>query len=132
MGELKLPTGRGRKYERECYQFAQQLEAINPRIGFKLSPRGWCYQLEVFGLIDKSQFDKVEKLVNGSMDAGKRDICPSISPPRKRLGSLAVSRYQITAHLLNSPRPFWMHFWNAKNSTRLTGGMEKNTTSKWS
>lgn len=44
--------------------FAEYLEGISRTVGFKMSSRGWAYALEQEGLIDKSQFDRVEKAVN--------------------------------------------------------------------
>jgi hypothetical protein len=45
-------------------EFAAKLQEISEKVGFKQSARGWCYQLEVAGFIDKSEFPKVEKLIN--------------------------------------------------------------------
>jgi hypothetical protein len=40
------------------------MKEIREQIGFKLSPRGWAYQLEGFRVVTKAQFDLVENLVN--------------------------------------------------------------------
>jgi len=45
-------------------EFAEEIEKISDRIGFKVSARGWAYQLEQEGLITKAEFDKVESLIN--------------------------------------------------------------------
>jgi hypothetical protein len=45
-------------------EFAQYLQDIQSGIDFKISARGWCYQLEQARLIDKDQFSKVEDAVN--------------------------------------------------------------------
>ena len=45
-------------------EFAEELEEISEKIGFKQSARGWCYQLEGYGMITKAQFDKVENIIN--------------------------------------------------------------------
>ena len=45
-------------------KFSQQIVELCDSIGFKISARGWCYQLEGFGLITKAEFDKVENLIN--------------------------------------------------------------------
>ena len=45
-------------------QFAEELKNIDRQVGFKISARGWCYQLEGFRLINKDQFNKVENLIN--------------------------------------------------------------------
>jgi len=65
MTGLMLPTSRERK-ERQAEEiaFAQELEAIQEKIGFRVSSRGWCYQLEGFGLINKDQFDQAENAIN--------------------------------------------------------------------
>lgn len=60
---LELPT-RGRNREDSIYAFAKELIRIQSQIDFKVSARGWCYQLEQFGLITKAGFDKVESLIN--------------------------------------------------------------------
>ncbi len=49
---------------RQLEAFAAYLNQISRRVGFKMSSRGWCYALEQNGLIDKSQFDRVENAVN--------------------------------------------------------------------
>ena len=45
-------------------EFAKEIKKISDIIGFKISARGWCYQLEGKGLITKAEFDKVENLIN--------------------------------------------------------------------
>lgn len=60
--ELRLP---GRKNRKEGLEnFSKGIEGISKFIGFKLSSRGWCYQLEGFGLITKAEFDKAENIIN--------------------------------------------------------------------
>jgi len=63
METIKLPR-RGKQYQTELREFANTLKRISWEIGFKLSSRGWCYQLESFGLVNKAQFDLVERLIN--------------------------------------------------------------------
>ncbi len=45
-------------------EFAGEIKEISEVIGFKVSARGWCYQLEGKGFITKAEFDKVESLIN--------------------------------------------------------------------
>ena len=59
---IKIPKSRGDKRTQELINFADKLMEVQRKIGFKISGRGWCYQLEGFGLIDKGQFDKIQKL----------------------------------------------------------------------
>lgn len=50
--------------KKRLYEFAEELKEISDKVGFKQSSRGWCYQLEVEGLITKAEFDKVENAIN--------------------------------------------------------------------
>ncbi len=52
------------KYNQDLNIFAQALIAFQKNVDFKISGRGWCYQLETFNAIDKSQFDDAEKIIN--------------------------------------------------------------------
>jgi len=45
-------------------EFAAKLQELSARIGFKVSARGWCYQMEQERLINKDQFDKVAGWIN--------------------------------------------------------------------
>lgn len=64
MTEIVLPSGKGETRERQLINFANQLQKIQEQIGFKISSRGWCYQLEGFGLISKAEFGRIEGLIN--------------------------------------------------------------------
>lgn len=44
--------------------FADALQRMSRRIGFKVSARGWCYLLEQSRMINKDEFDKVEGAIN--------------------------------------------------------------------
>jgi hypothetical protein len=59
--------------EANLRKFASQLIELQERIGFKISARGWCYQLESERLINKDQFDRVENIIN---TCRKRGILP--------------------------------------------------------
>lgn len=50
--------------------FAETLKQIQTKIDFRVSARGWCYQLEVLGVIDKGGFDKVETWINRARKEG--------------------------------------------------------------
>ncbi|MBA2733281.1 MAG: hypothetical protein H0U54_10370 [Acidobacteria bacterium] len=45
-------------------EFAEELQRMSGRIGFKVSARGWCYLLEQARMINKDGFNKVEELIN--------------------------------------------------------------------
>jgi hypothetical protein len=50
--------------------FAEELQELSGKIGFKVSARGWCYQMETEGLITKAEFDRVEGLINKCREEG--------------------------------------------------------------
>lgn len=60
---IEMPS-RGKGRENSIQTFADELKKIQSQIDFKVSARGWCYQLEQFGLITKAEFSKVETLIN--------------------------------------------------------------------
>lgn len=59
MIDLKAQFDRDRLHE-----FASYITDMSEHIGFKVSSRGWGYLMETKGLIDKSQLDRVEGLIN--------------------------------------------------------------------
>lgn len=85
--KIKLPQSkRGRKskqqkleYQNDLRLFAEAVKQVSDKYlkidnkPFKISSRGWSYQLEGFNLIDKSQFDFVQKLIN---DCRKEGLLP--------------------------------------------------------
>lgn len=50
--------------ENDRIVFAKEIKRISKDIGFRISSRGWAYQLEVEGIISKAEFDRVESLIN--------------------------------------------------------------------
>lgn len=68
--ELKLPSGRGAYREQSLIDFAQALEELGERAGFKISARGWCYQMESLRVINKDQFNLVENIINECREKG--------------------------------------------------------------
>lgn len=67
---LELPTGRGKKRQLGMARFADELKRIDAQTGFKVSSRGWCYQLEGFGLITKGDFPRVQNLIGECRKSG--------------------------------------------------------------
>lgn len=53
--------------------FSEFLQEVQDEVGFKVSARGWCYQLEQLRVINKDQFDKAESWINRCR---KRGILP--------------------------------------------------------
>jgi len=70
---FQVPYGRGDRRNVRLYRFSQVLKAIQGKIGFKLSSRGWCYQLEGFRLIDKGDFNKIQDIIN---ECRKKGLLP--------------------------------------------------------
>jgi len=60
----------GKQTEERLNEFARKLQELSEQIGFKVSARGWCYQLETERLINKDQFDKVENWINTCREKG--------------------------------------------------------------
>lgn len=61
--QLTIPS-KGKNYLLELKRFADTIMKIAEDIPFKISSRGWCYQLESFGYINKAQFNQVQNLIN--------------------------------------------------------------------
>lgn len=53
-----------RATEENLSEFAAKIQELSRQIGFKVSARGWCYQLESERLINKDQFNIVESWIN--------------------------------------------------------------------
>ncbi len=53
-----------RATDEKLREFADKINELQEQIGFKVSARGWCYQLESERLINKNQFNKVESWIN--------------------------------------------------------------------
>ena len=71
--KVELPYGRGIERLRRLQVFAHQLMEIQRGIGFKVSSRGWCYQLEGLRVIDKGEFGKTQNYIN---ECRKRGYLP--------------------------------------------------------
>jgi len=56
--------GRGKNRLSELEAFAEDLLVIDKSTGFKVSSRGWCYQLEGLGLVTKQEFNRINSLIN--------------------------------------------------------------------
>ena len=60
---MQLPR-RGKNRDADMEMFANQLIEIDNSTGFKVSSRGWCYQLEGLNVITKGDFNRVQSLIN--------------------------------------------------------------------
>lgn len=65
-----IPYGTGKRRGRRMAAFAAYIKEFQTWIDFKLSSRGWGYQLEGFKLIDKGQFDRVQDAINDCRKMG--------------------------------------------------------------
>ncbi|AGO47793.1 hypothetical protein Phi47:1_gp62 [Cellulophaga phage phi47:1] len=61
---------KARYNDKELIKFSDTLMQLSRTVGFKLSSRGWAYIMEQQGMIDKSQFDKVNTLINNCRKKG--------------------------------------------------------------
>lgn len=71
-------------------EFARELKKISDKIGFKQSARGWCYQLEGYGMITKAQFDKVENIINRCRKEGILPIDFTMEEEGRRFSGVEV------------------------------------------
>jgi len=71
--EWKMPEGSWTIKNKRHEKFADVLMELFNELDFKLSARGWCYQLEQFQVITKNQFDKVQGKIN---ECVKRGLLP--------------------------------------------------------
>lgn len=62
--DIVIPTSRGKQRHVELQLFADALIRIDRQTGFKVSSRGWCYQLENLGAITKGDFDRIQTVLN--------------------------------------------------------------------
>ncbi len=65
---FRVPSGRGKW--KAMPAFCEYLKKFQEDLDFKVSARGWCYILEGWGVIDKSQFDKAERNINQARKVG--------------------------------------------------------------
>lgn len=70
---MELP-GRGKNRLSELEAFAEELLEIDKSTGFKVSSRGWCYQLEGLGLVTKQEFNRINNLINACRKNGMLPI----------------------------------------------------------
>lgn len=56
--------------KRRLMDLAEFMQDISNKAGFKMSARGWCYQMEQLGLIQKNEFGKVEDAINACRRQG--------------------------------------------------------------
>lgn len=56
--------------DKRLRRFSEILLGIQEQIDFKVSSRGWAYQLETLRWINKDQFDKVEEAINTARKRG--------------------------------------------------------------
>lgn len=56
--------------DKRLREFSKLLIEIQSGLDFKISSRGWCYQMEGVRMINKDQFDKVEEAINTARKRG--------------------------------------------------------------
>lgn len=63
MTDIILPS-KGKNRYAELTVFAERLIEIDESTGFKVSSRGWCYQLEGLLIAVKGEFNRIQRLIN--------------------------------------------------------------------
>lgn len=90
------------------HKFVEFIQDINKTVGFKMSARGWAYALEQKGLVSKSQFDKVENLINRCRKEGYLPV--DLTAEESSRGFLEVHRPET-----DSSKDFVTYFVEALN-----------------
>ncbi len=85
--EIEIPT---RKDRQGLLEFAARLKIVNEETGFKVSARGWAYQLEVLADLPKGDFDKVEKLINWMRKKGYLPIDFTAQDPGRKWDGVEI------------------------------------------
>ena len=101
MTELILPTGRGSAREEALSNFADAISEINTTIGFRVSARGWGYLLEGFRLIDKSEFDTVESLVNECRKKGLLPVDFTADEEGRKFSGIETPDFDSTEYFIS-------------------------------
>jgi len=70
--QIVLPR-KGKNRHHDLVNFAETILEIQEKVDFKISSRGWCYQLEGFNIVSKDQFNRVQKLIN---ECRKKGLLP--------------------------------------------------------
>lgn len=93
--------------------FARQLTELSKQIGFKISARGWCYQLETARLINKDQFDKVETVINKCRKKGILSINFVAEEESRQFSGVEVKEDETPLEYLRSymKAPLDCHRW---------------------
>lgn len=99
---LTLPSGKGINYLRNLRDFSIELVKISNTIGFKISARGWCYQLESFRLINKDQFDLVQRLINKARETGLLPIDFVAEEESRKFSGIEIPESQTIPEYLKS------------------------------
>lgn len=94
-------------------KFAEQLIELSNQIGFKVSARGWCYQLETARLINKDQFDRVESIINKCRKKGILPIDFVAEEEGRQFSGLEFKTWESPTEYLKSylEAPLNCHAW---------------------
>jgi hypothetical protein len=99
--EIILPRGSGETRDRLLLQFAKQLQTIQEQIPFRVSSRGWCYQLEPYGL-SKGDFNKTEAAINECRATGYLPIDFTAEEEGRRFHGVEIKDYVTPAQRISS------------------------------
>lgn len=104
-------------------EFAQEMEKISGRIGFRVSARGWCYLLEQARMINKDEFDKAESLINKCRREGllpvdfvaEEDSRAFVGVEEPTNGSVKSVLKWMCGDVLKGDKYFTPDWWNGEN-----------------
>lgn len=102
--------------------FGQELLQIQAQVPFKISARGWCYQLETFGLITKAEFDSSESRINKCRAKGLLPIDFVAEDVARKFDGLEIPDTQtpsefmgsILEYAMNCENYYTPHWWDGE------------------
>ncbi len=95
-----IPYGK-KSRKQQLRSFSNTLIKIQKNINFKISSRGWCYQLENAGFIDKSQFNNVQRAINECRKTGFLPVDFTAQDTSRIFDCVNFSPSNVKAYLRN-------------------------------
>ena len=103
-------------------EFAEKIKKLSEQIGFKVSARGWCYQLETERLINKDEFNKVESWINKCRKKGILSIDFTAEEEGRKFKGVEIPTYDSPiadlrdwlVHARDSHKYYTPNWWNGE------------------
>lgn len=93
---VKIEIKRGKRRIEDLKDFSSMLLEIQENVSFKISARGWCYQLENMNLLTKSNFKVIQKRINECRKKGFLPIDFVASEEARSFSNLTYGEVEIS------------------------------------